>query len=102
MELSRSALLTIDVQRDFYDADAPALIDGTRDRLPEMQKDVRAFRSCGRPIVHVVRLYLADGSNAEPSRRPLLATTSVVRPGTAGSRLAPTLSAARTSEACEK
>lgn len=91
MELSRSALLTIDVQRDFYDVDAPALIDGTRERLPEMQQVVRAFRSSGRPIVHVVRLYLADGSNAEPSRRPLLAAKSVVRPGTAGSRLAPEL-----------
>ena len=91
MELSRSALLTIDVQSDFYDVDAPALIEGTRERLPEMQNVVRAFRSFGRPIIHVVRLYLADGSNAEPSRRPLLATTSVVRPGTAGSQLAPEL-----------
>lgn len=91
MDLSRSALLTIDVQSDFYDVDAPALIDGTRERLPQMQKVVRAFRSSGRPIIHVVRLYLADGSNAEPSRRPLLATTSVVRPGTAGSHLAPEL-----------
>lgn len=91
MDLSLSALLTIDVQSDFYDIDAPAVIDGTRERLPEMQKVVRAFRSSGRPIIHVVRLYLADGSNAEPSRRPLLATTSVVRPGTPGSRLAPEL-----------
>lgn len=91
MDLSRSALLTIDVQRDFYDVDAPALIDGTRERLSEMQEVVRAFRYSGRPIVHVVRLYLADGSNAEPARRPLLATKSVVRPGTAGSRLAPEL-----------
>ena len=89
--LSRSALLTIDVQGDFYNSDAPALIEGTRERLPEMQNVVQAFRSTGRPIVHVVRLYLADGSNAEPVRRPLLSTTSVVRPGTAGSELAPEL-----------
>ncbi|HEV2811200.1 MAG TPA: cysteine hydrolase [Acidimicrobiales bacterium] len=89
--LSRSALLTIDVQGDFYERDAPAQVEGTRERLPEMQNVVQAFRSTGRPIVHVVRLYLADGSNAEPVRRPLLTTTPVVRPGTAGSQVAPEL-----------
>lgn len=89
--LSSSALLTIDVQGDFYNSDAPALIEGTRERLPAMQNVVQAFRSTGRPIIHVVRLYLADGSNAEPVRRPLLSTTPVVRPGTAGSELAPEL-----------
>ena len=89
--LSRSPLLTIDVQGDFYKADAPAQIEGTRERLPEMQNVVQAFRSTGRPIIHVVRLYLADGRNAEPVRRPLLTTTPVVRPGTAGSEVAPEL-----------
>jgi hypothetical protein len=50
MRLSRSALLTIDVQSDFYDADAPALIDGTRERLPEMQK-----------VVHVSPVRMSEG-----------------------------------------
>jgi hypothetical protein len=31
-----------------------------------------AFRAAGQPIVHVARLYLADGSNAESSRRALV------------------------------
>lgn len=90
-DLWSSALVSIDVQSDFYRAGAPALIDGTAERLPEMQRVAEAFRSAGRPIVHVVRLYLADGSNAEPVRRALLATSPVVRPGTAGSELAPEL-----------
>jgi nicotinamidase-related amidase len=89
--LSASTLLTIDVQGDFYKPGAPALIEGTAERLPEMQRVVNAFRAAGRPIVHVVRLYLADGSNAEPVRRELVTATSVVRPGTEGSRLAPEL-----------
>lgn len=87
----RTALLTIDVQRDFYDNGAPALIAGTQDCLPAMRQVTEAFRCSGRPIVHVVRLYAADGSNAEPVRRPLLATQSIVRPGTPGSQLAPEL-----------
>ena len=87
----RSALLTVDVQRDFYAADAPALISGTSECLPAMRTVVDAFRRSGTPIVHVVRLYEADGSNAEAVRRPLLAGKSIVRPGTPGSQVAPEL-----------
>jgi nicotinamidase-related amidase len=49
---------------------------------------VEAFRAQRLPIVHVVRLYLADGSNAEPVRRSLVTSQSVLRPGTPGSELA--------------
>lgn len=92
MEADRNAgLLTIDVQRDFYEPGAPALITGTQECLLAMRQVVEAFRRGGRPIVHVVRLYAADGSNAEPVRRPLLASKSIVRPGTPGSQLAPEL-----------
>lgn len=91
MSASRSALLTIDVQRDFYAAGAPAVVAGTAECLPEMQAVVRAFREAQLPIVHVVRLYVADGSNAEPVRRDLVRTNSVVRPGTPGSEIAPEL-----------
>lgn len=89
--LSESALLTIDVQGDFYKPGAPALIEGTAERLPEMKQVVEAFRAASRPIVDVVRLYLADGSNAEPVRRDLVTATSVVRPETEGCELAPEL-----------
>jgi nicotinamidase-related amidase len=48
---------------------------------------VAAFRRAGRPVVHVVRLYLADGSNADISRRARIrAGASIVRPGTAGAQ----------------
>ncbi len=83
----RSVLVTIDVQRDFYESGAPALVEGTAQCIPAMSRLAEAFRSGGLPIVHVVRLYLADGSNAEPIRRPMLASASVVRPGTEGSHL---------------
>jgi nicotinamidase-related amidase len=51
---ARAALICIDVQQDFTLPGAPAQIAGTRERLPEMRRLVRAFRAARRPIVHVV------------------------------------------------
>lgn len=87
VSLDRSVLVTVDVQRDFYEVGAPARVEGTAECVPAMCRVAHAFRVAGRPIVHVVRLYLADGSNAEPIRRGMLATTSIVRPGSRGSEL---------------
>lgn len=83
-----SALLTIDVQRDFLSG-RPYGVAGTSETLPELHALATAYRKAGLPIVHVVRLYLADGSNADISRRDLLRSGAVVaRPGTAGAELA--------------
>src|SRR5438309_3003925 len=84
-----SALVTIDTQRDTLDGQ-PLEIPGTSAVVPNIAMLARAFRSASRPIVHVVRLYLADGSNAEPSRRDLVrGHIPVLRPGTEGRQLAP-------------
>jgi len=89
--LDAAALVTIDVQRDTLDGQVLE-IPGTSAAVPRMARLAAAFRSAGRPIVHVVRLYLADGSNAEPSRRSLVSgATPVLRPGTPGRLLAPGL-----------
>jgi nicotinamidase-related amidase len=83
-----AALITIDLQRDFACPGAPAEIEGTHAILPAVQHVCAAFRLHGRPIVHVVRLYLPDGSNAEGCRRSAIEQGSgVVAPGTAGSAL---------------
>jgi nicotinamidase-related amidase len=90
-ELWSSALVTIDVQTDTLDGQ-PLEIAGTSAALPNMRRLAEAFRAAERPIVHVVRLYLADGSNAEPSRQALASgPTPVLRPGTPGRLLAPDL-----------
>lgn len=82
------ALITIDVQRDFSRGDGSAHIAGTEEVLPRIAEATAIFRAAGRPIIHVVRLYLRDGSNAELSRRQALAAgASIVRPGTRGSEL---------------
>ncbi|MDQ0381707.1 cysteine hydrolase family protein [Amycolatopsis thermophila] len=82
-EFSRSALLTIDLQQDFLD------IPGTRAVLPAVRRLTRAFLDAGRPVVHAVRLYRPDGSNAERCRRATIAAGSTMAaPGSAGSQLA--------------
>ena len=86
-----SALLTIDLQVDFLDGGASP-VEGTTAILPASRRVVDSFRAAERPIVHVVRLYLADGSNADLCRKKVAATDpGLVRPGTPGSQLAATL-----------
>lgn len=91
-EPARSVLLTIDVQRDFSERGAPAEIAGTMDCVPAMRAVLDAYRRAGLPVVHVVRLYLADGSNADICRREAFeAGGAVVTPGSDGAELVNTL-----------
>jgi nicotinamidase-related amidase len=62
------ALVSIDVQRDVLDGQ-PFEIPGTSTALVAMSRLANAFRSARRPIVHIVRLYREDGSNADACRR---------------------------------
>ncbi|MCW4353027.1 cysteine hydrolase [Hoyosella sp. YIM 151337] len=83
-----SALITIDVQHDFSHKDGAAYIDGTEEILPNIGRVVRGFRAAGKPIVHVIRLYSRDGSNAELCRREAVANSGgIVAPDSAGSQL---------------
>jgi nicotinamidase-related amidase len=67
-DFTRAALVTIDTQQDTLDGQ-PFEVPGTSAALPEMRRLAEAFRTAGRPIVHVVRLYRPDGSNADLCRR---------------------------------
>jgi hypothetical protein len=58
-----------------------------REVLPAVCRLVRAYRAAFRPIVHVVRLYLPDGSKAELCRRALVAGGAArALPGGVGSQ----------------
>lgn len=84
----RAALLTIDVQNDFTLPGAPAEIPGTMDAVPRMTRLAEAFRAADAPIVHVVRLYRADGSNVDRCRRAAIEEgVEIVRPETDGAEL---------------
>jgi nicotinamidase-related amidase len=88
-QLNRSALLVIDTQVDFLDGGSSP-IPGTTQVLPMIAEILDAFRREGRPIVHVVRLY--QGDDVDLARRTLLASSpDIVRPGSPGSQIAPTL-----------
>ena len=87
-DFEKVALLTVDVQRDFTLPGAPVEIPGTMDVLPGIQRLVRGFRELKRPIVHVVRLYLSDGSNADLCRRRVIENgKGMVVPGSEGAEL---------------
>lgn len=82
------ALVTIDTQRDFALPGAPAEIPGTMEVIPQMQRLVQAFRRVDKPIIHVVRIYLPDGSNVDLWRRQDIERgKKVVLPGSDGAEL---------------
>jgi nicotinamidase-related amidase len=85
------ALITIDVQNDFLNGQ-PFEIPGTSEILPQMRTLVETFRNAGRPVIHIVRLYKRDGSNADLCRRSAVEQgAALVCPGTSGAELAPPL-----------
>lgn len=85
------ALITIDTQCDTLDGQ-PFEIPGTSAILPNLQALLHAFRQAGKPIIHVVRIYKADGSNVDLCRRQAVAEGApLVLEGSAGCELAPAL-----------
>src|SRR5262249_22656452 len=87
-QFERAALITIDTQRDVLDGGALE-IAGTSAALPQMSALLDGFRDAGAPIVHIVRLYEPDGSNADMCRRELLeGGAAILHPGAEGSQLA--------------
>src|SRR5262245_41712369 len=68
-DIAHSALLVIDVQRDFALDGAPAEIPGTLRAVPHIKNLVNEYRSAGYPIIHVIRLYNSDGSNVDLCRK---------------------------------
>jgi nicotinamidase-related amidase len=90
-EHQRSALITIDVQCDTLDGQ-PFEIAGTSAAVPRITQAIRFFRAKSRPVIHVVRLYKPDGTNADLCRRYILEQgTRVVIAGSSGSQLAESL-----------
>ncbi len=87
-DFTASALVTIDTQRDVLDG-RPLEIPGTSAALPGMQRLLASFRAARQPIVHIVRLYRADGSNVDLCRRDLVEQgAAILTPGSEGSELA--------------
>jgi nicotinamidase-related amidase len=84
-----SALVTIDMQRDFLSGQ-PYGLAGTTEIVPALRSLIDAFRAASRPVVHIVRLHRGD--DVDRVRRTLIAGgAQLARPGTDGRLLAPGL-----------
>lgn len=94
---ARAALLTIDMQQDFASPQGTGFVPGTDKILPAFANLVGVFRKSKLPILHAIRLYLEDGSNAERCRQQMLQSgLSLARPGTSGARAVEAILAAAT------
>ncbi len=86
-EWENAALLIIDVQRDVLDPDGSLPIAGTTAVLPKLRELGAHWRSAGRPVVHVMRIYRPDGSNADLCRRTMVRERPVLAPASEGVEL---------------
>lgn len=87
-ERDRIALLTFAVQKDCIQPGSPVGYLGGRGTLARMGQLAQGFRERGAPIVHLVRLYRADGSNVDACRRRAVEEgLRVLMPGTRGADL---------------
>jgi len=84
-------LLTIDLQVDFLPG-SPFGREENQDVSQIAGRLCEAFRIKGLPIIHIVRIYLPDGSNAEPFRRDsIISRGGPVLAYSKGSQIAPAL-----------
>jgi nicotinamidase-related amidase len=84
----KSALITINVQCDFLDGGS-CPIAGASAAVPQIALLAQVFLAAGRPVIHMVRIYRPDGSNADVSRRAALeGGARMVLPFSAGMELA--------------
>jgi nicotinamidase-related amidase len=87
-QLAKSALVTIDTQCDFALPGGAAGIPGTIDIISNMKSLLTAYRQCGLPIVHIVRLYMPEASNVDLCRKGMIEDgTRIVAPDTDGAEL---------------
>jgi nicotinamidase-related amidase len=87
----RSALLTVDFQCDVLPGGTFSR-EGNGPVAVNLAALAHAFRSRNRPVIHVVRIYLEDGSNADLCRREKLRRgLPLFRPKSEGVQVAPEL-----------
>lgn len=85
---ANSALITIDTQNDFTLDGAPAQIKGTDEVIPNMVRLLGAYRRKDALIIHVIRLYVPDGSNVDLCRKQAIEEgKEIVAPGSEGAEL---------------
>lgn len=80
-----SALLVIDLERGFLDADSPLCIRQAAATLPACGQVIAHARATGIPVFFVTRTYRANGSDVENTRYPgWFAGGKPLAPGSSG------------------
>jgi len=87
-EGSRTALLVINMQKDFVEGGAPREVSGALNIVPAVASAAERMRMQGDLIVWTSRAYSADGSNVEAARKPKFLKNPYVVSGTRGAELA--------------
>jgi len=88
LECNKSALLIIDMQKDFATSNGKAYIDGTEEIVPNLVTLANIFRRQGKDVIHIIRLYHPDGSNAELCRKDIISSGKhIVAPQSEGAAI---------------
>jgi nicotinamidase-related amidase len=82
--MGKPALLVIDMQNDFVLEGKPRSIAGARAVVPKIQAVLNEFRARGLPVIHVLRVHRADGSDVEIIRQDIFKTEPFAVAGTKG------------------
>ncbi|MEM7178855.1 MAG: isochorismatase family cysteine hydrolase [Pseudomonadota bacterium] len=87
----KTALLIIDTQNDWATAKGSAPETDIETVVPKIAQQVDTWRKTGSLIIHIVRMYYADGSDADMARRWQMekGQFTMAVPGTWGSQLVP-------------
>ena len=64
----RTALIMIDMQRAYLEAESPVCIPGAKETVPACAELIRACREREIPVIFIVRKYRDDGSDVEHPR----------------------------------
>lgn len=67
--MGKAALLIIDMQNDFVLEGRPYRVAGAQQVVPKIQSVIREFRRRSLPVIHILRIHRADGSDVEIIRK---------------------------------
>ncbi len=88
MNFEHAAVIVIDMQNDFCLPHAVMPVEGAMDVAPIVAEALDAARKVNMPVIHIVRLYNTDGSNADLCRKEqIISGLRVVEPGTKGAEI---------------
>jgi nicotinamidase-related amidase len=82
--MGKAALLIIDMQNDFVLEGKPLKVAGAPAVIPKIQAVLAEFRKRSLPVIHVLRVHRADGSDVEIIRKELFSRQPFAVAGTAG------------------